>query len=124
MIVYELFATNLMSFSLSPLMLCRLDLAWKPWLGLGFVWLRLLKSQAQAQAQARGKPSQARPAGLSHGLDREIHSQCVRFRRSCEWFLHNYLSSRYKNNEMQSEFNDLPAILHLFQLAHSCPDLD
>jgi hypothetical protein len=55
-----------------PATLCGPGLAWKPWLGLGFVWLSLVKSHARNQA--RSKPNPLKPLrgpGLtwrSHGL--------------------------------------------------------
>ncbi|KAJ7782543.1 hypothetical protein DFH07DRAFT_764684 [Mycena maculata] len=53
--------------------MCWLGLAWKPWLGPGFIWLGLHKSQARAQARKSGL---AWPGpGLGHGFNRDRRRQ-------------------------------------------------
>ncbi|KAJ7901440.1 hypothetical protein B0H13DRAFT_1883028 [Mycena leptocephala] len=59
-----------------------LGLARKPWLLLGFVWLRLGK--CQARAKARRSQGQAKANGLSHGLDTNFHNVLLRVSSSLQ----------------------------------------
>ncbi|KAJ7434445.1 hypothetical protein B0H11DRAFT_1938653 [Mycena galericulata] len=49
--------------------MCWLGLAWKPWIWLGFVWLRLKISEAGARASTSGQAWLG--SGLSHGFTRD-----------------------------------------------------